>query len=102
MHQAGWSWWDIVALGGVAWTFVSFVFAFALQICDAFTSKKPEQMSVVEIEEELEVCIFVRGFQIYIKGVKDEAVAVISEANRDMPELRPSTGPKPRKARVQA
>ena len=30
MHQAGWSWWDIVALGGVAWTFVSFVFAFAL------------------------------------------------------------------------
>jgi hypothetical protein len=30
MHQAGWSWWDIVALGGVAWTFVSFLFAFAL------------------------------------------------------------------------
>src|SRR5688500_7079983 len=30
MHQSGWSWWDIVALGGVAWTFVSFLFAFAL------------------------------------------------------------------------
>lgn len=30
MHQEGWSWWDIVALGGVAWTFISFLFAFAL------------------------------------------------------------------------
>jgi hypothetical protein len=30
MHQSGWSWWDIVALGGVAWTFISFLFAFAL------------------------------------------------------------------------
>jgi hypothetical protein len=30
MHQAGWSWWDIVAQGGVAWTFISFLFAFAL------------------------------------------------------------------------
>jgi hypothetical protein len=30
MYQASWSWWDLVAVGGVAWTFVSFLFAFAL------------------------------------------------------------------------
>jgi hypothetical protein len=30
MYQASWSWWDLVALGGVAWTLVSFLFAFAL------------------------------------------------------------------------
>jgi hypothetical protein len=30
MYQANWSWWDLVAVGGVAWTFVSFLFAFAL------------------------------------------------------------------------
>lgn len=30
MLQASWSWWEIIALGGLAWTFVSFLFALAL------------------------------------------------------------------------
>jgi hypothetical protein len=30
MLQSGWSWWEVVALGGVAWTMLSFLFALAL------------------------------------------------------------------------